>query len=201
MTTSRPIVLAFPLALALAACGHGGPSVRQEDFARVSAAASPGVESASGDVAAAQDELAAARARGSEVRRESDAADSERRRAEDARARARRAAEVAEARERAASAHREYAEKLAAAREASEQGAARRLELAKARLELAKLEAVQQAGVTVTEKYDKAAFLEQVTDAQKRSDEAQAKARQLAQDAEEAHRRWEERARAIPEGE
>jgi hypothetical protein len=197
-STARFAVLAAA-AIAAAGCGHGASDrVREGDFAQLGAAQAAYVDGARGALTQAQEELARARSRIPEARREEELAEADRKAADAALERARKELEGAEARRRAADARREYAEKLRDAREADEEVARRRVDLASARVELAKLQALEQASAAGTGQYEKVAFYERVTGAQRKVEEAQAEARQLDEESRAQQRRWEELARKAP---
>lgn len=83
---------------------------------------------------------------------------------------------AAELRRDAADAHRDYAGKLIEARQAGEEAAKQRIELANAKLELAKFQALQQANPQAVAQYDRAKFTARVSDAQRTLDERRARA-------------------------
>ncbi len=106
--------------------------------------------------------------------------------------RARQMTDQAQLHKRMADAHLAYANKIVDARKASLDAAARQVELGDARLESAKLQALQQAGVPAASKYDAGKFRSQLGDAQKRFDDDMQKARDLDAKAMGSRRQWED---------
>jgi colicin import membrane protein len=199
MQRSRFVVVG--IALAAAACGHGGgPKVREGDFARLEPAQTEKVNAVRAELAQAEEDLARAKARVPEARREVDAGDADRKVAETALDRAKKELDAAEARRRAADARKDYAEKLAEAREADVDGAQRRVDLANARVELAKLLALEQAGSPNLAQYEKSSFYESVTNAQKKVEEAQTRSRKLDEESRAGYRKYEDLNRKVPAG-
>lgn len=101
-------------------------------------------------------------------------------------------------RKEAADARHAYAEKLVDAREAAEEAAKSRVDLADAKLEHTKVVALQQASAQAGGQFRRSEFTERVADAQRKADDAERKARELEQDATKRQRRWEELARKAP---
>jgi hypothetical protein len=110
-----------------------------------------------------------------------------------------------EARKRAADAHADYGKKMVAARQASLAAADQQVALGEARLERAKLIALQQANVPAAGKYDIAKFNASVANAQKNFDQALQKARDQESQAIAAQQTWNDAQRqaqsqAVPTG-
>jgi hypothetical protein len=91
-----------------------------------------------------------------------------------------------------ANAHVDYASKLVEARKASLDAAQKQVALGDARLEWAKLQALQQARVPAATKYDANKYQSQVNEAQKSFDDSMQKARDLDSQASASQRRWED---------
>ena len=106
--------------------------------------------------------------------------------------RARQMTEQAQLHEKMAHAHLDYASQLVEARKASLDAAGKQVALGDARLESAKLRALQQAGVPAATKYDPGKFQSQLDDAQKSFDGAMQKARGLDGQAAASRRSWED---------
>lgn len=113
-------------------------------------------------------------------------------RAPDALETARQLQEHAKAHQQAADLHAEYASKLAAERKAEVQAAERQVQLAQARVEWAKLQALEQAQNPAATKYDPGRFQTAVNDAQGELDKAQQDARALEAQANLSRQRWED---------
>ncbi len=110
-----------------------------------------------------------------------------------------------DARKRAADARADYAKKLTAARQTSLAAADQQVALGEARLERAKLIALQQGNVPAAGKYDMAKFDARVSDAQKSFDQALQKARGQESQAMAAQQAWNDaqrqaQAQAVPTG-
>ena len=111
----------------------------------------------------------------------------------------------AEARKRAADARAAYAKKMTGARQASLTAADQQVALGEAKLERAKLIALQQANVPAAGKYDMSKFDARVADAQKSFDQALQKARDQESQAMAAQQAWSDAQRqaqsqAVPTG-
>jgi len=103
----------------------------------------------------------------------------------------------ADAKKRAADARADYAKKLTAARQTSLSAADQQVALGEARLERAKLAALQQANVPAAGKYDMAKFDGRVSAAQKSFDQALQKARAQESQAMAAQQAWVDAQRQI----
>jgi chromosome segregation ATPase len=105
---------------------------------------------------------------------------------------ARQLREQAQQHKSAADAHADYAKRLAEARQASVQAADQQVALGEAKVEWAKLQALQQANIPAAGKYDAGQFQTRVNEAQKSFDVALQKARELEGQATASQQRWEE---------
>lgn len=186
------------IAFAVAGCASGPPAVLDADYGRLKPEQTTAVDQARSELARAHEELEAAKAKVGEARREEQLAGADRDAAKLETERVKRLAQAAEARTRAAQARGEYAERLADAREAAEEAAQRRVDLADAKVELLKLQALEQAKLQPTKAYDDKAFYGRVADAQKKLDDAREKVKKLEQDASDGQRRWDEATRKVP---
>ncbi len=186
----RPMTLLAAAALA-AGCASGPPTVLDADYGRLRPDQSGAVDGARAELARAHDELAAARSQNGEAIREQRSAEKEQEAA-------RKDLDRAKKRLAAAEAHVEYAEKLSEARKAAETTAQQRVDLSAAKVELLKLQALEQAKMQPSKQYDDKAFYGRVADSQKKLDGAQEKLRKLEQDAGDGKRRWEDLARRVP---
>lgn len=196
MRTSR--IAAIAIAFAAAGCAHAPPTVLDADYGRLRPEQTSAVDSARSELSRGHEELAAARSKIGEARREEKLAEADREAAKREMERARKVMEAAEARSRAADARGAYAEKLTAAREAGAEAAQRRIDLAGAKVELLKLQALEQARMQPSKAYDDKEFYGAVADAQKKLDDARGNVRQLDDDATSAQRRWDELNRRVP---
>lgn len=106
--------------------------------------------------------------------------------------RGRQMKEQAQLHKKMADAHLDYAKKLVDARKASLEAAQKQVALGDARLEWAKLEALQQGQVPAATKYDASKFQSQVNDAQKSFDDSMQKARDLDGQASASRQQWED---------
>ncbi len=179
------------VAVAVAGCGHEAPAVLDADYGRLRPDQAGAVDGARTELARAHDELAAARASSTEAARDEKAAVTER----DA---AKRDLDRAEKRLEAADARSDYAATLVGARKAAEAAAQQRVDLSAAKVELLKLQALEQAKLQPSKAYDDKAFYGRVADSQKRLDDAQEKVKKLEQQASDGKRRWEDLARKVP---
>lgn len=186
------------IAFVVAGCASGPPAVLDADYGRLKPDQTAAVDSARAELAKAHEELEAAKAKNAEARREEKLAEDDEEAAKRETERVKKLAEAAEARTRAAEARGEYAEKLGAARKAAEEAAQRRVDLADAKVELLKLQALEQAKLQPTKPYDEKAFYGRVAEAQKKLDEAREKVKQLEQDASDGQREWDEQVRKVP---
>jgi len=182
----------------VAGCASGPPTVLEADYGRLKPDQTAAVDSARSELARAHEELEAAKAKIAEARREEKLAQADGDAAKAERERVKRLAEAAEARTGAAEARGEYAEKLAEARLAAADAAQRRVDLADAKVELLKLQALEQAKLQPSKAYDDKSFYGRVAEAQKRLDDAREKVKQLEQEATDGQRRWDERVRKVP---
>ena len=180
------------LAAALVAgCASGPPTILDADYGRLRPDQAAGVDSARSELARAHDELAAARTKNGEAAREEKAAATEREAAAKELDRAKKRVEAAEART-------EYAEKLVEARKAAETAAQQRVDLLSAKIEVLKLEALEQAKLQPSKPYDSKAFYGRVSESQKKLEDAQEKTKKLEQAAEEDKERWDDLQRKVP---
>ncbi len=178
-------------ALFAAGCASGPPAILDADYGRLRPDQAAAVDSARTELARANDELAAARAKNGESAREEKAAKTEREAAERELDRAKKRVEAAEARA-------EYAEKLVEARKAAELAAQQRVDLLSAKIEVLKLEAMEQAKLQPSKPYDSKAFYGRVHDSQKKLEDTQEKMKKLEQQANEDKQRWEDLQRKVP---
>jgi hypothetical protein len=118
-------------------------------------------------------------------------------RAPDALETARQLQEHAKARRQAADLHAEYASRLIAERKAEVQAAERQVDVAQARVEWSKLQALEQAGNPAATKYDPGRFQTAVNDAQGELDKAVQNARSLEAQANVSRQRWEDSVRRV----
>jgi chromosome segregation ATPase len=218
MTKERII----PLALAaILGCMHGGAqsaaTVSDADAGRLGPEQVALVSRARQGVDVAQDALSRTRLHLQEARNEEGLAkadlqaaeadqklaDAQRKVANDSRApdaleRARLLQEQATAHREVAGLHLDYARKLVGEREAEVQAAERQLQVAQARVEWSKLQALEQAGNPAATKYDAGRFQTAVRDAEGEAAEAAGKAQTLEAQASAARQRWEDSQRRMP---
>ena len=210
-------LLAVGALLALCSCASimgkkdDSTKVSEADMGRLSEGQMGPVNAARQVVATAQDEedraqlsldkanqeVDLAKADQTSAKAEKDQADAQQKIAEDSRepAQVQKAQALtleAEAHRQAADAHFEYASKLVDARKASVTQADRRIDLAHAKLEVAKLQAMQQANVPASGKYDLPKLQSKVDDAQKDYDDAARKAQDKNGEATASQQRWQE---------
>lgn len=178
-------------ALVAAGCASGPPTVLDADYGRLRPDQAGAVDGARGELARAHEELAAAKAQRSEAERERLASEREQ-------TSAKQDLDRAEKRMQAAEARVEYAGTLVEARKAAEDAAQRRVELSGAKVELLKLQALEQAKMQPSKQYDSKAFYGRVADSQKKLDDAQENLKKLEQEASDGKRRWEDLARKVP---
>lgn len=147
-----------------------------------------------------QSRIAVARARDQVVyaRQEEQLAESDQKKVQVEYERAKKAYEDAEVRKEAADARRAYTDKLVDARVAAEDAARSRVEVADAKLEHAKVVAVQQVDAKASEQYRRSDFTERIADAQRKAEVVELEAREREQDAKARQNRWEELARKAP---
>jgi colicin import membrane protein len=106
--------------------------------------------------------------------------------------RAQGAKQSADIHEREVKAHADYAAKLKQACQAEATAAQRRLEASSAKVDQAKLQALQSAGVPAAAKYDASSFDTAVSDAAAKQAQAEADALGMRQQAVAAERQWED---------
>jgi chromosome segregation ATPase len=186
------------IAFVAAGCASGPPTVLDADYGRLKPDQTAAVDSARAELASAHQELEAAKGKVAEARREEKLAESDRAAAKSETERVKKLAEAADALSSAADAHGEYAGTLIDARKAAEEAAQRRVDLANAKVELLKLQALEQAKLEPTKAYDDKTFYGRVAEMQKRLDDAREKVKQLEQDATDDQRRWDDRKRKVP---
>lgn len=186
----RPTTI-LATALVAAGCASGPPAVLDADYGRLRPEQAVAVDGARAELSQAHEELAAAKAKNGEAIKEQQAAEAEREAA-------RKELERAEKRVEAAEARGEYAEKLGDARKAAEEAARQRVDLSEAKVELLKLQALEQAKMQPSKTYDQKEFYGRVAESQKRLDDAREKVKGLEQEASEGKRRWEDLARKVP---
>lgn len=194
MRATAIVVIAF----IAAGCSHSSPTVLDADYGRLKPDQTVAVDAARSELARAHEELAAAKSKAAEARREEKLADADRGAAKAEALRVEKLVEAAEARTRAADARRDWAAKLIGARDAASDAAQRRVDLAAAKVELLKLQALEQAKIQGSKQYDEKEFYGRVADFQKKLDDARAKVRDLEQDANDGQRRWDDLARRVP---
>jgi hypothetical protein len=214
----------IPLALAaVIGCTHGGAqrqakptTVSDEDAGRLGPEQLAVVHQARQDLSLARDDLARAslrlqQAQNEEVIAKADqeaaaaaqkVADAQQKVADDSRApqaldKASRLQEQAKAHKQTADLHADYASKLVDERKAEMQAAERRVDLAQARVELSKLQALEQARNPAATKYDASGFHAAVNHAQGELDKASQNARSLELEATAVRQRWEDSRRRL----
>lgn len=204
------------LALLAGACAggraeHGMDTVSDSDYGRLQPGQTQGVEDARQAEMQARDELSRAKLRLTDTQHEDElakadqtAADSDKKRAEaetkigadsndpGQKARAQELTETAELHRRAADAHLSYAKKLIDSRKAAVDAAQKRLEVATAQVNLAKLKALQAAQIPAAGKYDMAAMTNRVTSAQRDYDSSVHKAQTLEAESTSAEQTWKD---------
>lgn len=185
-------------ALLAAGCASTPPAVLDADYGRLRPEQATGVDAARAELARAHEEVEAAKAKNAEARREQKLAEDDIAVARRELDRVKALGEAAEARRRAADAHADYAEKLADARKAAEEAAQRRVELSAAKVELLKLQALEQAKLKPSQEYDEKAFYTRVADSQKELDSAKDRVKRLEQETIDCQRKWDEASRRVP---
>jgi chromosome segregation ATPase len=211
----RKIAVTLVACAALACAGSKAQkkpvTVSDADYGRLQPGQTQPVDQARADLGSARDALARAKLRQSEakgqvglVEADLQAAASARTRAEtlakQAKAsadpvqveQARAAAESAELRRRTAEAHQQYVRSLEQTRNAEVTAAERRVAYEEARVELAKLQALQEAKVPAATKYQPAELEARVANARKEMEDAENKARTLQSQMANAERQWQE---------
>jgi chromosome segregation ATPase len=183
--------------------------VSDEDFARLPPGQMGPVDQARAQLRKSQDDLARVKLQAQQVSHEDDLAKAEQTAADakiqqaqaqlkmaqdrgdqKAIAQANRAVETAKLQRQAADAHLDYVNKLASARQAQVEAAQGRVGLMQARVEQAKLQALQQAGIPAASKYDPAVFRRNVADAEVAYSQAQGKARDQMAQAQASLQQW-----------
>lgn len=200
-------------AVALASCATSKSSlsdkVSDADLGRLSATQTQPIHQAQQDVFRAQEDLNRAKLALEEAQHEKDlanadeaAADADLKRAEaekkiaddshdpNAINKASEMTETAHLHKRAADAHRDFANKLIAFREDEVKAGQQEIKLADAKVEVAKLRALQQANVPAATKYDSAVMQKNVNDAQTVYNEAQRKVTSDQAQAQAAEAMW-----------
>jgi len=217
---TRTIVAVLALAAVAGCAGSsgaaGGVQVADPDLGRLGPSQMAPVEEARHFVSSARDELARASLRLQDSQPEAElakadqvaaSADAERAEAEAKAAnesrdpaqleRARQLREQARLHKLAADAHVDFAGHLNEANKASVDAANKQVELANARLEWAKLTALQQANIPAATKYDAGKFQGRVADAQKKFDGSLKHARELYGQATASQQRWQDAQREL----
>ena len=189
------------IALIAAGCGHSAPTILDADYGRLQPEQTGSVDAARAELARANEELEAARSKLAEGSREQKLAEADRDAAKAEQKRVQKLVDAAEARASAAEAREDYAEKLTEARKAAADAAQRRIDLAAAKVELLKLQALEQAKMTTTKQYDQKEFYGRVAESQKKLDESREKVKSLEQDAGNSQRRWDDLQRKVPAAE
>jgi chromosome segregation ATPase len=184
----------FAAALVATGCASGPPTVLDADYGRLRPDQAGAVDGARSELSRAHEELAAAKSKNAEVAKEQQLAETEQQAAKKDLERAKKRVEAAEA-------HVDYVEKLAEARKAAERTAQQRVELSAAKVELLKLQALEQAKMQPSKAYDDKAFYGRVADSQKKLDDSRDEVRKLEQEASDGKRRWEDLARKVPAAE
>ena len=188
------------LALALAACG-GAPRVPDKmlvDTTKLDPQAAASLTSARQELDQSRGSVGAATEQVAQAKQEEQVAEVDQKKAEVEVSQAKKALEDAEKRYDAAKARRAYTEKLVEAREAAEKAAKSRVEFADAKLEHAKVVAIQQVNATGAEEYRRSDFTARVADTQRGVEDADKKVGELEQEAAKRKARWEELAREAP---
>lgn len=204
------------LALLVGACAggraeRGMDTVSDSDYGRLQTSQAQGVDDARQQELQARDELARAKLRLTDTQHEEElakadqtGAESDKKRAEAEskmatdsndpaqRQRAQELNETAQLHRRAADAHLDYAKKLNDARKAEVDAAQKRLDQMEAKVNLAKLQALQSANIPAAGKYDMAAMTNRVNKAEREHDDAAQKARTLDGQATSAQERWQD---------
>ncbi len=214
----KRIACAFSLA-AMAGCAFmrgGAPSappaqVSQADFSRLAPDEMGPVKEAREFLASAREEEGRAKLRQQDTVHEADLAKADQQAADSDEQRAvtqakmandsREAAQLEQARQfqeqarlhkSEADAHAQYAAKLAEARKADVQSAEDQVALGEAKLEWAKLQAMQQAKVPAAGKYDPTSFQSRVDNAKKKCDQSLQTASDLEEQASSLKQLWQD---------
>ncbi len=186
------------IAFLAAGCAHAPPKVLDADYGRLKPDQAVAVDVARAELARAHEELAAAKAKIAEARREQELAKADQAAAKIETDRVKKLVEAAEARRRAADARGEYGEKLIGARHAAEEAAQVRVDLESAKVELLKLQALEQAKLQPSKAYDEKAFYGRVAESQKRFEDAKSNVKKLDEKASDSQRQWDELMRKVP---
>jgi hypothetical protein len=226
MTRTVTLALAALLALAFSACMTSSASkfhaVSDQDVGRLVPGQMASIDAARNDLSRARDEVSLAKLRLSEAQEqggftkaEETAAQAERQRAEALTKAAQATGDPkqlgaaqaamgsADLRQRSAAAHADFTAKLIAARAAEVRAKEARVAEMEARLESAKLTALQQAGNPAANKYDPVRFQKHLAEAMDGSQKAQgelAKATSAAQQSEVKWRALSEQVRVQNQG-
>jgi hypothetical protein len=219
------LALTFAAGCATSSGERGGAAVSDADFGRLQAGQTGPVDQARLFVSSAKDEQARAKLRLQQGQQEEQLAKADEQTAKAAASRAdaeakmannsrepaqleqaRKLKEQADAQQRAANAHADYAKKMLSARKAAVDAADKQVALGEARVELARLQALQQANIPAAGKYDMAKFQARVDSAQKNFDGALQKTRDQEAQASAAQRTFEDaraqaQAQTVPLGE
>lgn len=203
------------LALLAGACAGGRAermdTVSDADYGRLQPGQTQAVDEARQQELQARDELARAKLRVTDTQHEDELAKADQTAAEsdDKRAkaeakiaadsndpaqkqRAQELAETAQLHKKAADAHLDYAKKLIDARKAEVTAAQKRLDVTSAKVNLAKLQALQSAQIPAAGKYDVAATTNHVSRAQRDHDDAMQKAHALDAQVSSAQQTWQD---------
>jgi hypothetical protein len=186
-------------------------TVSDSDYGRLQAGQTQLVDAARADLARARDEFARAKLGETDATQEDELARADLMAAESAKLRAdslaktakesnapadleaaRSMAETAQLRLQTASAHMTYAKAVQAQRAAEVRTAERRVAYENARVELAKLQALQQAGVPAAAKYPAAQLEGQVAQARQQLEQAEQESRGGEAQVMSARRSWDE---------
>lgn len=208
---TRTVALAALLALALSGCRTSSKfqPVSEQDVGRLVPGQMAPIEAARVDASRTRDEVALAKLRLSEAHEQSGFTKAEETAARAERQRADALTKAAQAtgdpkqlgaaqaamgnadlRQRAASAHAEFNAKLIAAREAEVRAKEARAAEMDARLESAKLTALQQAGNPAANKYDPVRFHKHLADVMDRSQKAQGELAEATSAAQRSEMQW-----------
>lgn len=189
------------IAFVAAGCAHAHPEVLDADYGRLKPDQTVTVDVGRAELARAHQELAAAKSKMAEARREQELAKADQAAAKIEIERVKKLVEAAEARRRAADARGDYAEKLTGARRAAEAAAQGRVDLEGAKVELLKLQALEQAKLQPSKAYDTKTFYGRVADSQKKFDDAQSDVKKLDEEAIHSQRLWNDLMRKVPAAE
>jgi len=185
------------------ACGHARipDKVFEADVAKLDPAAVAQLDAARAEIGQAQGEISIASQQVGEARAQHSLGEADQKTAEAEEERVKKLVEAAEVRRRAADAHHDYAEKLIESREAAEEAGRCRVELAEAKLELARFESLAQANPAAAAPYKKADFLDRVAKTQRDLDDTRQKVAKLDQEAKRDEQKWKDLAAKVPKTE